>query len=471
MARTVLKGADIVTVDRALGTLRACDLLIDGAQIADIRPGIEADDATVIDAHDMIVMPGLINAHIHAWETVLRGTGADWSGNEYFQVVLGLLGDQFTPEDIYHSTLLGALNQISSGCTTMFEWLHCTNTPDHTDMSIQALEASGIRAIFGHGTPKPNPRPGERHFSEIPHPAHEIKRLREGRFAANGDGLVSLAMCVLGPDYGDLEVNRQDFALAREYDLMTSAHVWGGPQRKTPGGYRTLIEEGLLGPRHTAVHANFLEEDEVKLVIDHGAAFTSTPIIEVGVPRPPLIGEVIRAGGRPSIAIDSEIKVPGCMFDTMRAAANLQAAFDSMAAYDAQAVRKTSGRPDQDGALKARDLRCSSLDVLEWATINNAHALGLESQIGSLAPGKKADLVLLRKTDPNLLPAIDLVQTLVVHANPSNVDTVFVNGKLMKQGGRLLAGPWDLQATGERLRATSERLLERAAQFDRPLRS
>ncbi|MEM9044781.1 MAG: amidohydrolase family protein, partial [Pseudomonadota bacterium] len=288
MTQTLLKNATIVTVDREIGTLFDCDLLINGPQIAEIRPGIEAPSATEIDASDMIVMPGLINAHIHMWETMLRGTGADWPGDEYFEVVLGLLGEHVSPDDIYLSTQLGALNQIDSGCTTVLEWLHCSNTPDHSDMSIQALDDTGIRAVFGHGTPKPNQQPGQPHFSEIPHPAAEIKRLCEGRFAANGSGLVTLAMCILGPDYGGIEVNRQDFALARDYDLRTSAHVWGGDSRKTPGGYRPIIEEGLLG-QHTAVHANFFEDDEVKLLIDNGASFTATPSCEIGVPKPPLI--------------------------------------------------------------------------------------------------------------------------------------------------------------------------------------
>lgn len=466
MSRTLLKNATIVTMDKTLGTVAPCDLLIDGAQIAEIRPGLEADAVEVIDASAMIVMPGLINAHVHAWETVLRGTGADWPGDEYFEVVLGLLGAHFTPDDIYLSTRLGALSQIEAGCTTMFEWLHASNTPDHSDMCIKALDDSGIRAIFGHGTPKPQPRPGAPHFSDIPHPAAEIERLCKGRFASN-EGMVQLAMCILGPDYAGLEVNRQDFRLARDFGLKTSAHVWGGEGRKVPGGYRTIIEEGLLDPGHMAVHANFFEPDEVQMVIDHGGSFIATPVAELGVPRPPLISQVIRAGGRPCVAVDSEIDVSGSMFDTMRAARHLQTAFDAMGAYDPSADRIEKGRPDIDVAVTAHDVTCSSLAVLEWATINAAHALGIDAKTGSLRPGKRADIVMLRKTDLNLAPVTDPVQSIVTHAHAGNVDTVFVNGRVMKRDGRMRT---DLNGLTQSATQTAHRLLELAEAMGRPLK-
>ncbi|MEM1275672.1 MAG: amidohydrolase family protein, partial [Pseudomonadota bacterium] len=240
-----------------------------------------------------------------------------------------------------------------------------------------------------------------------------------------------------------------------------------GEQRKTPGGYRPIIEEGLLG-QHTAVHANFFEDDEVKLLIDNGASFTATPSCEIGVPKPPLISSVIRAGGRPSIAIDSEIDITGNMFDAMRTARQLQATFDAIEAFDPAATRESAGRPDIDAIVTAQELTCSSLDVLEWATINNAYAMGLEAQIGSLTPGKRADIVLLRKTDLNLMPVTDPVQSIVMHANQSNVDTVFIDGELRKRHGSLLARPPGLATKAE---GAARRLLDLADQLGRPLRS
>ncbi|MDJ0779232.1 MAG: amidohydrolase family protein [Gammaproteobacteria bacterium] len=458
MARTLIRGAQVVSVDPVLGVIDDCDILVEGESILEVRPGIDVASAEVIDAGRMIAMPGLINAHIHTWETMLRGLGASWDDGTYFDVLLGRIARHFQPEDIYIGTLMGALNQLDGGCTTILDWCHNTATPEHTDMAIRALEDSGIRAVFGHGTPKPNPEPGEAHFSTLPFPAAEARRLRCGRFADNDSGLVSLALCILGPDYGSLDVNRHDFALARELDLMTSAHVWGGGDWKTPGGYRTLVDEGLMDPRHNAVHANFFDDDLVRLLVDQGASITATPAIEVGVPKPPMIAGVIRAGGKPSIAIDTEIDVAGSMFDCMRSALSLHNAFDSMAAWDPDGAREQVGRPDIDSVPTAGDLWCTPIDALEWATINNARALGLESRTGSLTPGKQADILLVRRDDLNLLPAIDPVQTIVSHAHQGNVDTVLVGGRIMKRHGRLLADNHDLGRLGERLAESCRRI-------------
>src|SRR5690606_20735402 len=152
----------------------------------------------------------------------------------------------------------------------------------------------------------PKPRLGEPHFSQVPHPRSEIERLRRESFTSD-DGLLRLAMCILGPDYSTLEVCRQDFALARELGLISSAHVWGRANRLVPGGYRQIAAEGLLDSRHNVVHANYIEDDEIKILIDAGATITATPPAEIrGHGKPPLIGRVAAAGGKPSIGNDSE---------------------------------------------------------------------------------------------------------------------------------------------------------------------
>ena len=213
MPKTLIKNALVLSMDPSIGDLEKGDVLIDGDRIVGVGPQIVADDAKPIDATGCIVMPGFVHAHIHTWQSAVRGIGADWAGSDYFNNFHATLATRFEPQDTYVGTLFGALTQIDAGTTTIFDWCHNNSTPEHTDAAVDALFDSGIRAIFGHGTIKPKPQPGQAHFSQVPHPVKEIDRLRRGRFAGD-DGLVSLAMAILGPDYSTLEVCRQDFRAA-----------------------------------------------------------------------------------------------------------------------------------------------------------------------------------------------------------------------------------------------------------------
>ena len=128
-------------------------------------------------------MPGLINAHMHTWQTALRSVAANWTLLEYFRHMHAGLATVFAPEDIHIATLAGALNQLDHGVTTLVDWCHNNPTPEHTDAGVRGLNESGIRAAFFHGSPKPDPKPGEPHFSEVPHPRREIERLLQGPLA------------------------------------------------------------------------------------------------------------------------------------------------------------------------------------------------------------------------------------------------------------------------------------------------
>src|SRR5262247_2271646 len=186
MRRTLIRDAAIVSMDPAIGNLRKGEILIEGEQIAAVAPNIDSGDAEVIDASHMLLLPGLINGHLHTWQTGLRGLAADWTVAEYMQAMHRGLATLFRPEDIYIANLVGALNQINNGATTLVDWCHNNPTPAHTDAAIDGLAESGIRALFLHGSPKPNPKPGQKHFSEIPMPRSEVERLRKGRFATEG---------------------------------------------------------------------------------------------------------------------------------------------------------------------------------------------------------------------------------------------------------------------------------------------
>src|SRR6201994_3016756 len=269
MSRTLIKGGYVVTMDPRLGEPPRGDGLIDGEKIAAIGPHLDAPDgAATIDAAGMIVMPGLVNGHLHTWQSALRGIAGDWTVARYMQAMHRGLATLYRPEDIYIANLMGALNQINCGATTLVDWCHNNPTPAHTDAAIQGLAESGIRAVFLHGSPKPNPRPGQKHFSEIPMPRSEVERLRKGRFA-NRDGLVSLGLAILGPHYSTLEVALHDFRLAREFGLTASMHQGGGPA-KTPGGWERLIEADLVGARINVVHGNNLSDELLRRMVNLG---------------------------------------------------------------------------------------------------------------------------------------------------------------------------------------------------------
>jgi 5-methylthioadenosine/S-adenosylhomocysteine deaminase len=466
MTRTLIKNACILSMDQRIGDLNNGDVLVVDDRVSEVARCLDVDADRTIDGTGTIVLPGLINAHIHTWETALRGIGGDWAGSDYFTFFHAKLAPLYTPQDTFIGTLMGALGQVDSGVTTIFDWCHNNSTPAHTDAAIDALFASGIRAVFGHGTVKPKPKPGEPHFSQIPHPMAEIRRLRQGRLSNDGS-LVALAMAILGPDYSTLDVCRSDFRAARDLALLSSAHVWGRANRLVAGGYGAIAAEGLLGPDHNITHGNYIDDDELKIIVDSGASVTSTATIEMGNHvRPPLTGRVQRLGGSPSIGVDSEVKTKGDMFAEMRFALQIQRLFANL-----ETVRNIESAQDGEAAEFARnnlstigtggslikEQSFKTRDALEWATTNNAKALRLDHLIGSLTPGKQADLIMIKRDALQLVSSQDPVQTVVSYAQTADVDMVMIAGRIVKEKGKLRFGGLDDRRN--QLRASADRLL------------
>ena len=446
MGRTLIRSGMVVTMDEALGVLGRGDVLIEDGRIAAVAPSIAAGDAEVIDAANRIVMPGFVNAHIHTWQTGLRGIAADWTILEYLHHMHAAIAPGFSPDDIYISNLVGALNQLNAGVTTLVDWCHNNPSPAHTDRAIDGLIDSGIRAVFLHGSPKPDPKPGQPHFSEIPHPRGEIERLARDRLPCR-DGLVTLGMAVLGPAYSTYEVSRHDLALARELGMVCSMHVGGGAMR-TPDGFPRLVAEGLVGGHVNIVHGNSLADEQLRPLVDNGATVTVTPEVELQMGFGDCLTGRLRAfGSAPSIGSDVESSLGSDMFTTMRMALQAQRNLDN------QAVIRRTGRAPEQISIPCRE-------ALQWATVNGAAMVGLGDRIGSLAPGKDADIVLLRADDLNLVPVVDPVASIVLHAGAGNVDTVLVGGRVLKRHGTLLRGY--LARRASELAETSQRILARA---------
>lgn len=439
MKATLLRGATIVTMDRQ-GDLPAGDLLVQDDRIAAIAPSLQADDAEVVDATGCIVIPGLVNAHMHTWQTALRGVAANWTLLEYFRKMHAGLATAFAPADLFIATRMGALNQLNCGTTTLADWCHNNPTPEHNDAAIEGLVSTGIRAAFFHGTPKPDPKPGERPFWEVPHPRAEVERLLR---AHRGHALLSIQAAVLGPHYSTLEVALHDFRMARELGLIASLHQGGGAAR-TPDGWERLEAEGLLGPQVNIVHGHALSEAQLERFCDLGMSFSAAAESEMSQGHGhPLTGRLRRYGRAPSLGVDLESVLSGDMLSQARIALGIQRSLDNVA------YREQHGTIPPTSTITTRE-------ALSWVTVEGARMLQQLDRIGTLAPGKQADLVVLRASDLNMQPVHDPVSSVVFQASLANVDSVMVAGQWRKRAGRLLAG--DLPADLAKLRASGEKI-------------
>jgi cytosine/adenosine deaminase-related metal-dependent hydrolase len=418
---TLIRGATVITMDRQ-GDLPRGDVLVRGEQIVEIAPQIHAEGAEVVDASGHIVIPGLINAHMHTWQTALRGLASNWTLLEYFAKMHAGLATVFAPEDLHIATLVGAINQINCGTTTLVDWCHNNPTPAHNDAAIDGLLASGIRAAFFHGTPKPEPKPGEKPFWEVPHPRAEVERLLK---AHQGRALLSIHAAVLGPHYSTLDVALHDFAMARELGLIASLHQGGGPAR-TPDGWLRLQEQGLLGPQINIVHGHALDDAQLQRFCDLGMSFSAAAENEMTQGHGhPLTGRLRQFGRSPSLGADLESVLGGDMLSQARIALGVQRSLDNVA------HRQAHGSIPPTSTLTTRE-------ALGWVTVEGARMLGQLDRIGTLAAGKQADLVLVRASDLNMQPVHDAVNSVVFQTTLANIDSVMIAGQWKKRDGRLL---------------------------------
>lgn len=446
MARTLIRCGWLVTMDDGLGDISRADMLLNGDRIEAIGHdlGITAD--ATIDASDMIVLPGLINMHLHTFQAGLRAIGSEWLAPDYFRNFYGDIATRYSAEDNYLGTLFGALNQLDCGVTTLFDYCHNIRSLDQAERSVDGLADAGIRAVFVHGDGLREPAaPGKLPQRRL-HPRDRVLALQKSRFAH--DGLISLALGIAGPHWADWEATLHNVRLARDLGLMASSHVTKAHRDAVvPDGYDRLAAMGLLGPDHNLVHCNLLSNDEVGRLLDAGCSITSTNMNELhDYPHGSALTKVVEHGGLPSIGIDVEPMVSGDMWREMQ-----------MALLFARNARIRARAAAGQGPAMIR-----SREALRWATVGGAKALGLADRIGSLRPGHKADLIMLRAGDLNLFPVHDPVFSVVEQAHAGNVDTVIVDGIVRKRGGQLLFDRDRRRLLGERLAESATRLMAEA---------
>lgn len=434
--RTLITCGRLVTMDPDIGDLTNAELLIEDNRILEINTRSDPRGTALlptqvsydehIDASEMLVMPGLTDAHVHLWQSSMRGIGVEWMGADYFQHMYFNMGNRYDPRDNYLGNLLGALAYIDNGVTTILDYSHNIRSLEMAEASIDALTDSGIRALFAHSPAAWPDQPGEPPFSHTPHPRERVLQLRNGRLA-DDDGRVRLALGLIGPHWGTREVVEDGLRLARELGVLGSSHATH-PNEATvwPGGYLALARAGLLGPDHNIVHANYIDDEELRAILNSGASVTSTVRLEqhVGWPEP-AVRRVREFGGTPSLGVDVPSMIATDIFRELRAALAAVRSAEYLA-------RQAAGSPPPHAApVPARE-------ALEWATIGNARAMGLSDDIGRLAPGRKADLVMLRTEDLNLYPVFDSGSAIVELAGPQHVDTVIIDGHVRKRAGKLV---------------------------------
>lgn len=415
--KILLKDGIVLSLDKNIGNFRKANVLIDGRKIAAVAPDVTAADAEIIDASDMIVMPGFVDSHRHIWEGILRNIGTDVpleGEDSYLANILNTLAPAYRPEDVYTGSMISALGAINAGITTLLDWSHIQASRDHTEQSIQALKDAGLRVVFAYGHP----------WWGDPIPEHddEFRRIAVEHFSSK-DQLLTLALASAGPEFLPLEQAKAHWQLARSVDARISVHVGVGTFGQQ-GKLQQMGEANLLGEDTTYIHCTTLNDTEIKMIVDSGGT------ISIAAPVEMMMGhgmvptqKFLDRGLRPSLSVDVETNVPGEMFTQMRSILSLQRAviFD----------RVLNGALNVPGFLNARD-------ALEFATIEGARANGLLDKTGTLTPGKEADIIMLNTNRVNIMPINDPIGAVVWGMDTSNVDSVFVAGKALKRNGKLL---------------------------------
>jgi len=235
---------------------------------------------------------------------------------------------------------------------------------------------------------------------------------------------VTMALALRGPQFATHEVNRGDFALARDLDLRVTVHVGDGEWGKSRP-IEVLQRDGLLSDRTTYVHCNTLADDELEIIRDTGGTASVAPDVEMQMGHGwPATGRLLAAGIKPSFSIDVCSSNGGDMFATMRTAIGVQRATDNQDAVAA-------GRAVDNVSLSCRE-------VISFATLEGARANGQDAITGSLAPGKQADLIVLTGDSLALNPVNNPFGAVVYNAHPGTVEDVMVAGTWRKRHGKLV---------------------------------
>jgi 5-methylthioadenosine/S-adenosylhomocysteine deaminase len=421
MGKILLKGGTVLSVDPDIGDRATGDVLIEDDKIAAVEASIEAD-AEVVDCTGKIVIPGFVDTHRHTWEAAIRNCAPDATLDDYFVEVLDTFAPLYRAEDVYSSNLAGSLECLNAGITTLVDWSHINNTPDHPDAAIQALKETGIRAQYAYGSANTSL---EKYwfFSAEEIPGDDVRRVRSSHVPGD-DGLITMAIATRGPGFTQDQVVQAEWGLARELGIPVTVHVGMGRMAGRFGMVEQLDRLGLLGPDTTYVHCCYFSDHEWQRVADTGGTISIAAQVEtqMGHGWPP-VNKARKFGLRPSLSIDVVTTVPGDMFTQIRAAFGAERARVNAVCWDLDI-------PIPEDMLTAKDM-------LKMATLDGAHVAGVEDRTGSLTPGKQADVVVIDATAVNVGPVHDPAAAVTLSADVSNVEHVLVAGAFRKRDFKL----------------------------------
>src|SRR5262252_2249219 len=401
--RILLKGGVVLTLDRQVGDFAPADVLIEDGKISAVKPNIAVaeETAAVIDAANHILIPGFVDTHSHSYQGILRGIMTNGVLDpDYNRDVQAKLTPAFQPDDVYAGVLMTAVGLMDMGTTAIVDLSQISHTPEHSDACIRALQDSGIRALHAYSR-------GLGPATQYP---QDILRLQRSYFSTK-DQLLTLALGV-GPD-------AKAFALARDVGVSAVLHI-----RNNSEGLLALGRAGLLRPGDEYIHCTNLNDEAWRLIKDSGGLVSLCPQIEMSMGHGmPAVQDALDHGLRPSLSSDHSVTIAADFFTVMRTVFT----FQRMQVF----AGARSGARNVPSLLTCRE-------ILEFATIEGARCAGLDSRIGTLVPGKEADIVMLRADGLSLWRLNNAPGTVVNLMNPGHVDAVFIAGRLMKWRGKLV---------------------------------
>ena len=450
----LIRNATVVTIDENLGTIADCDVLIENSLIVAVGPSLgDHVDATIIDGTDAIVSPGFVDTHRHTWQTQLRTVTTDFVLSDYVLNIRNIYGSCYTPHDACIGNLCGALESIDNGITFLIDHSHIMNSPAHADAAVKGLRDAKIRAVFCYGLYSNPSWEGSAidssiHAKDPDWRLADAKRVRESHFPSNKP------TDLLRFGFAPTELERTTFdrtILEIEYGrslgaAIVTGHVGMGKYDIGQHLVEKFDNEKLLGPDLLLSHCASLQDHELAAVQRNGVGLSSTPDTELQMGMGhPIAFKAAQHGCIASIGIDITSNNPADMFQQMRLLLQAQRHLENEA---------------HPGPLPSVAQKCHQ--VLRMATMGGAEAVGLKDVIGSITPGKRADLIITRCNSTRLTPIHDPVGALVLYANASDIDTVMIDGVVVKSRGVLTEIDWP--SVRSELRASAEAIMRRAGQ-------